>query len=291
MLRIIDLEPDHKEARSAVKHTLSASSGRWIKREDQMSERGKVFHQGRWKFPEYIPMDEGLERETKEKAALQKEITRWHSDAVRGAPEKARQALESLSQLENPLVIDYVAQLLLDKQKAGQPPASIPLKLVYIGVLSKFAHPLAAMPLAHCSVLDAEANVRAAALDALAHRGREAAIPVLVGYLRNPSNPLVNRAAFALGRLDAHEAIMPLIEALATRHEFQANSNTTYAPGAGGLAVGGPKKQIRELENDAVRAALAQLTGQGQLGFDKSRWKAWYASIATPQVDDLRRDL
>ncbi|MBX3420664.1 MAG: HEAT repeat domain-containing protein [Pirellulaceae bacterium] len=289
-LRTIDLNPEHKEARAAVKHTRSSDSGRWVKRDDVMSNRGKVFHEGKWKFPEYIPMDEAVQDEAKRRAQLQKEITRWHHDAATGSGEKAQQALAYLSQVDNPLAIEYVSQLLLDKQKSGQPPATALLKQTYIGVLNKFDSPSAAVTLAQVCVNDALPAVRNAALDALGRGAWQSAMPVLVSYLRHANNELVNRAGFALGQLNAQEAILPLIEALSTKHEFQTAGNTNYSPTAGGLSMGGPKKRTVELNNDRVHSALAQITGQGQLGFDKSGWKAWYASVYAPPVDDLRRD-
>jgi hypothetical protein len=285
-LRTIDLQPDHKEARAAVKHTRSESSGRWIKREDQMIERGKVFHQGKWKFPEYIPMDDDQQLLVKEKAELQKVINRWHNAAVKGDA----QALASLSQLDNPLVVDYLSQLLLDKQKAGQPAATVVVKQAYIMVLAKFNDGGAYATLAHACINDADQSVRTAALDALAASGRQLAIPVMMGYLRHANNLLVNRAGYALGQLQADSAILAMIEALITRHQFEGSGADTYSPSAGGLSLGGNKKQMRDLQNEEVLSALSKITGQGGLGFDKSRWKAWYASVYAPPVDDLRRD-
>ncbi len=285
-LRTIDLQPDHKEARAAVKHTRSESSGRWIKRDDQMVERGKVFHQGKWKFPEYIPMDDDQQLLVKEKAELQKVINRWHNAAVKGDV----QALTSLSQLDNPLVIDYLSQLLLDKQKAGQPAATVAVKQAYIAVLAKLNDASAYVALAHACMNDSEQSVRNAALDALSANGRQWAIPVMVGYLKHANNLLVNRAGYALGQLQAESAILPMIDALITRHQFEGSGADTYSPSAGGLSLGGNKKQVRDLQNEEVRSGLSQITGQGALGFDKSRWKAWYASVYAPAADDLRRD-
>ncbi len=288
-MRTIDLDPNHKLARAAVDHTLSSATGRWIKREDQMAERGRIYHQGKWQYPEYIPMDEQAELEKKERAALQKEINRWHNDFLRGTADKAQQAAVQLSALDNPLAIDYVTQLLLGKQKGGVSPATPALKLLYIAFLSRFDAPLAAVPMARVSVMDADQSVRVAALDALTRQGRTAAIPVIASYLRSPNNTVVNRAGYALGQLNAIEVVLPLVDALTTKHEFQGAANDTYS--GGGLALGGSKKQVVELKNESVLAALSQVTGQGQLGYDKSSWRAWYASVYAPPADDLRRDL
>jgi tetratricopeptide (TPR) repeat protein len=287
-LRTIDLDPNHKQARAAVEHTLDGETGRWVKRGDLMLQRGKVYHQGRWQFPEYIPMDEQVEEEKKQKAALQKEISRLHNEALRGTPDRVFQAVEQLRQINDPLAIEYLSQLLLGRQRGGTVSATPQLKLVYIDVLSNFELPVAFVAIAHASVLDADNSVRTAALEVLARRGREVGISVISGYLKSPNNQLINSAAFALGRLNAQEMTLPLIDALVTRHEVQPSEATTYTPG--GLVMGSKKKQLVNVENDSVRSALSQITGQGRLGFDQAAWRAWYASVYAPPVDDLRRD-
>ncbi len=287
-LRVIELDPNHKLARAAVDHTLSSDTGRWIRREDQMSERGKVYYKGKWTFPEYIPMDDQAEKDKQEQLALQKNISRWHTDALRGSDDKVRQAFEQIMAIDNPLASEYIGQLLLDKQKGGLQSATPQLKLAYVSVLAKFNLPAAIVPLARASVTDADQSVRTACLDALSRQGRLVAIQVILPLLRSRNNEQVNLAGYALGQLGASEAILPLVEALVTRHEFQGSSADTYS--TGGLSLGGPRKKVLDLENQSVLSALTQITEQGSFGFDKAQWKSWYASVYAPPADDLRRD-
>lgn len=289
-LRTVEFNPNHKNARSALEHTLSPTSGRWVKREEQMAERGKIYYQGKWQFPEYIPMDASLDQEKKDRAAIQKEISRLHNDFLRGSSEKSQLAAQQLSQLDNPLVIEFLSPLVLGKQRGGIAPATPALKQIYISVLSRFDTPQVAIVLATLSVVDTEQTVRIAALDVLARQGRAWAIPEIASYLRNKNPELINRAGLALGHLNAREAILPMIDALVTKHERQVQPLNNFSPDSG-LSMGGPTKQVIELRNESVLAALSQITGQGQLGYDKALWRAWYASMYAPPADDLRRDL
>lgn len=289
-LRTIELDPNHKLARVALEHTISSANGRWIKREDEMAVRGKVSYKGKWQFPEYIPMDEALEQEKQLRASVQKEINRLHTDFLRGTANKAQQSAQLLSQIDNPLAIEFVSQLLLDRQRGGVQKATPALKLIYITLLSRFDSADATIPLAHLSVVDSEQSVRVAALDVLSKRGRQYAIPVIGSYLRSKNNKIINRAGYALAQLNAQEAILPMIDALVTRHEFQGPQNDNFSPGAGGLTMGTAKKQMVDLNNEDVYSALSQITGQGQLGYDRALWLAWYASVYAPPADDLRRD-
>lgn len=286
--RTIDLNPNHSEARAAVGYTKSSDTGRWVKRENQMHERGKILHKGKWIFPEYIPMDYSNQQQQQELAALKKNINRWHSEVLRDHAGKGSQALAQLEQLDDPLAIEPIGQLLLNRQRGGLAPASPTLKRTYVAFLARFDQPAAIVPLAHACVADNDPTIRNAALDAIGSRGRNVAIPVLTSYLRGRNNELINRAGFALGQLGASEAILPMIDALITRHEFENSTSDSYSPG--GLAVGGSKKRIVDLENESVRSSLTQITGQGALGYDKTQWRNWYASVYAVPAGDLRRE-
>jgi hypothetical protein len=121
-----------------------------------------------------------------------------------------------------------------------------------------------------------------------------------IGQLRSKDNATVNRAAAALGHLEAVTAIAPLIDALVTQHERIVNTgggpgqiSSTFGTGStsgGGMSVGGgPKKVPILLQNRNVLDALTKLTGQSY-GFDEARWKAWFATQRNRTTLDARRN-
>ena len=118
--------------------------------------------------------------------------------------------------------------------------------------------------------------------------------------MTSKSNRTINRAGVALGRLGEREAILPLIDALVTRHETvkkPANQiNTSFSRssdgglGLGGLNVGGgPKKIVKNLQNKSVLEALVALTEQNYQ-YSKNDWKRWYIGQQDLGDINLRRD-
>lgn len=87
-----------------------------------------------------------------------------------------------------------------------------------------------------------------------------------------------------------------MIEALVTKHKQQvgggAGISPVFTPDAGGLSMGGsPKVVNRDLENPSVLAALTAIHPGVNFGYDKAKWKAWFADSNTPKNVQLRRDL
>lgn len=286
-LRAVDLNPDFEHARAAVGHRRN-NTGRWVRVEDDMHRMGKIEVGSKWVYPEHAQeVKQNADAEAHAKI-VKKEIQRFHQEFLKGGP-KANQVLAAVEQLNDPVAVDVFAEKLVGKTITGQKPTPDALKLVYIRLLSKFDSVTAVKALARASIFDASEQVRNQALDVLINNKREWAIEAIRGLLGDSNNDTINRAAFALGKLNASEATLDLINALVTKHEVAIRpQGDNYT--AGGMAMGGPKSALREFNNEQVRNALAQITGQGSLGYDKSAWLTWFAKVYAAPVDDLRRD-
>ncbi len=290
-LRVLDIDPDHEPARVASGFKKD-DNGRWVKIEEVMGgQRGKVRHGRGWRFPESVAIEQAEEEAKKKIGAATKDLRRWHGSALRGMGRQYQDAINNLMQINDPLTIGTIAEYLLDTRKPGVDPSRwLKLRLIYVQALARFQSFEAARALAQASINDPERRVREASLDALRGFGREVAIPVYVGYLKNTSNELINRAAEGLGVLNAEHSILPLIEALNTEHmQTVGGGNTTYS--TGGLSFGSKQKNVTVTrQNAGVRGTLNQLTGQNH-GFDEGAWMTWYARTYAAPAADLRRDL
>ena len=93
-----------------------------------------------------------------------------------------------------------------------------PNRLLYVETLARINTPEAMGVLAAASIDDEIEEVRLTSLDHLQSKPRPGVVAYYVSRLRDKSrNPLViNRAAFALGRMKDPSAIRPLIDALVT---------------------------------------------------------------------------
>ncbi len=286
-LRVLDMDPDNRPAREATGYDMD-TNGRWVKKEVVMGEqRGKVKFKGRWRFPESIQIEQNKEELRQRVGAATRDLNRWHSTALTARGARYDEAIRNLQQIEDPLATSMMAEFLLDTRK----PAPLELKLIYVSKLAKFKNVDSAHALARATMLDPNPQIRTLCMNALTQYGREVAIPIFMGYLSNDNNGLVNSAAEGLGQLRAENAVLPLIDALVTKHVQEQNSAGISASPTSGTFSTGQKPPIeRDISNQSVLATLQQLTGQAALGFDEGRWIAWYASVHAPPAFDLRRD-
>jgi hypothetical protein len=285
--RVIELNPDHKQARIALGY--SQLDGQWIQPDEARKKRGYVNYHGQWLLPQEIEL---LEKKHADDLAEKKWFTtlkqwrNWLDD-----PTKADQARDNIKQITDPTAVRALVQS-LDTEKTRD------VCVWYIQALGKIG-PAAVRTLVEHSLDDPDEEIRLSCLDQLIGQPTQAATPLYVNALRNKDNVQVNRAGYALGRLGDKSAVAPLIDALITTHKFTTiegagNPNQMSAgfskTGGGGLSMGSSAKIIkRDLNNQQVLDALVALTGSN-FGFDKSAWRNWYSSQQKPGAIDARRD-
>ena len=150
------------------------------------------------------------------------------------------------------------------------------------------------------AINDDELEIRLKSVEYLREYGRSRAASGFIPQLGHASNRIVNRAAGALGLLGDPQAVLPLINALVTRHESVVtpaggNIRPSFGAGAdaGGIGLsagGGPKRISQDVNNKGVLEALIALTGKNYQ-YSIPEWKDWYVSTRSlPDDINLRRD-
>jgi hypothetical protein len=122
----------------------------------------------------------------------------------------------------------------------------------------------------------------------------------LTRALKDKKNPVVNQAAWALGRLGSPDAVPALIEAVVTTHRDRIQTGggpgaitSGFSPTGGNSLQAGGRVQLIEMDlpNRQVLQALTALTPDGvNFGYDEQAWKNWYAQQQSEPGFDLRRD-
>lgn len=288
--RVIELDPDHAEARRALGYIKA--EGKWTTHEELMKSRGYVFFRNRWILPQEQEMLLNKEKiERAEKEWIQK-IDRWQA-ALGG--DKDRSARESIAAINDP----YATKALVSLLKSDAREAS---RTLYIEALARINTPESMKALAVRSLDDPVEEVRLTCLDYLKKEKRPDIVAYYVGQLKNKDNKMVNRAAVALSHMNDRSAVAPLIDALWTTHKFKVGSgggpgsiSTSFGSGggvgSGGMSVGGgPKIYKQDLRNQAVLDALVMLTGGVNYNFDVKAWKSWYAAQKPREIIDARRN-
>ncbi len=284
--RVIELEPDHAEARRALGY--SRVDGQWTTQDELMTKRGLVKYKGQWKYPQEI---EVLENKRKLEAAQQEwcqKVKRWRGWLGTDRRDQGRQNIRGIT---DPAAVKALAIGLHDDR---DPHA----RLLFIEALTKIDTFQAAMALAITAIYDEVEEVRLSCLDNLQTKPRPEVVAYFVRKLKDKDNAVVNLAAVGLGRMKDPSAIGPLIDAVWTTHTFKISQpggdnamSAGFGSGGGGLHVGGGPKYIKkQIPNQAVLDALVALTHRN-FNFDKQAWKYWYAAQKKPpDAIDARRD-
>lgn len=282
--RVIELDPDHVEARHALGY--SQVDGRWVTREEVMKKQGYVRYKGRWRLPQEVEL---IEEQQQLKEAQQEwfiKLKRWRGWLDSDRVEEGR---------KNILAIDdpVAAKALMVGLKEEEDPR---VRKLYVAALAKIDTSVSNRALAITAINDDVEEVRLTCLDHLEKERRPDVVTYFVVKLKDKNNRVVNLAAYALGRMKDPTSIGPLINALITTHKFKLPAsgggiNPSFGSGGSGLSVGNKPKIIRkQISNQAALDALVVITGVN-FNFDQRAWKHWHAAQKKPAPSiDARRD-
>ncbi len=288
MERVIELDPDHKQARMGLGY--SQLEGRWIQRDDWKREHGYVLHKGKWRLPQEIELIEGKRQTELAEKKWFLDMRKWRGWLA--DPSRAKEAEESLKAINDPAAVPALVRALDEDD-------SQPLRLVYVQALGRIYTPPAIHALAALVLGDADPEIRLSSLDELAEKPHPDITAKFVPVLRDKNNVRVNRAGVALGKLGDKSAVRPLIDGLITVHTYHVTSGNSNpnsistgvgSDGSGGLSMGSSTRVVKqEMQNQGVLDALVNLTGQN-FDFDEVAWRNWYAAQNKAAKVNSRRD-
>jgi hypothetical protein len=285
--QLIKLDPTHERARQMLGYVRI--NGRWEQTDVWMRQQGYIRYKKRWRIPQEVAAEIAVEKRNQEQIDLKTQIHRWRTAILKGRS-GASDATRELKGIVNPLATPILAELL---QKKNEPRL---LKMIYVEVLAKLGGGIAVDAMADRVMNDADERIQEVCLEQLAEWKSRRAIVFFVLKLQSSNNGEINQAGFSLGQMGHPDAIVPLIEALTSKHKIQVGNpnqiNAGFSPGGnGGLGFGGRPKIIeQEVLNKRVHGALLLLVPEGvNYGFNKAGWKNWYAQANTPRNVSLRR--
>ena len=287
--RIIQLDPDHAAARSALKYVKS--QGEWVTREEMMGDKGMMKYQGRWCSPQEIQLQE---EERRAKLATLNWVKRMKRLRDVLNSKNVAEAVAEIREIRDPLAVPALAKYL----SANEPRA---LKLLIIETLEQIPTSPSLKALVQVSLHDPDQEVRLSSLDSIVRMSNGSdAVNLYIVALQSKDNQEINRAASGLQALGDPLAIEALFDALVTEHKFKivsqpAGSTSATFPsgggGGGGMNFGnsGPKTFRKYFKNPAVLMALVKLTNQNY-SYEVNDWKRWYASRQRAAGFSARRD-
>lgn len=305
--RVIELEPDHEKARAALGHIWQ--EGQWVDQDEMMAGKGYVKYKGKYITTLEMELIEKTEEEVEAEKAWYPRIRLWVNWLKGSHQGRQAEALVNLQGVTDPNACPAVVKFLVNDD------ANVMLRQLAVQVLSQPGGPKPVVGLTRLAVLDPLPELRKAALDALKPDQYATAQPYLLRDLRHKQNVVVCRAAAALERVGDDEAVIPLIQALMTTHQYTVRvpvAQMSVALGSNG-AIGGssgsslppdieaglrtgqypngvivlngpgppPEAATRVVtvnythQNAEVLSALQKLTGTN-FGFDRRTWRLYW---------------
>ncbi len=286
--RVIELEPDHAEARRGLGY--DRHDGKWMTQDEVMIARGYRRYKRGWRTAQEIELIERREKVEAAESEWTRKIARWRTWF---GTDRGQQGAENILAIDDPVAVAGLVRGLKNEQAEK-------VRLLYVDALAKLGTPNAIEALAVRAMDDASKEVRLTCLDYLSKVEDPRVVAYFVGKLRHKDNRVVNWAGVCLSHLKPPSSVGPLINALITVHTYKVvtsnpgSMSATFSPngssGPGGLSMGGGPKYIKRThQNQQVLDALAVITRKN-FSFDRQAWQYWYASQKKQPEVDARRD-
>lgn len=209
---ILELDPEHAEARRILGYTKQ--NGRWMTRDQLMASRGYVKHKGKYITRQELDLLEKTQAERDAEIAWYPKVRLWFAWLTGRDNRRRAEALEQFKTLSDPDAVPAMATVMEDHESES-------VRHLFVTVLGQLPGPKPVGPLVSRLLHDSSEKVREAAFHGIGGDQYEAALPALVKALDDDQNPVIRRAAVALGIIGDERVIPPLIGALVTSHRYK----------------------------------------------------------------------
>ncbi len=307
LLRLIELDPNHEQARAVLGHVWK--DGEWVDWDEYMTARGYVKHRGKYITQQEHELLEKTSDELKREQEWFPKVRLWTGWVTGNNATRAQNGMAALKALKDADAAPAVARFLGEH-------AARDLRMLGVSVLTQSGGIKAAVALSKISLRDEDQEVRSVALQGIGKANFDNVQALFLKELRNQNNAVVNRAAAGLVRVGDERSVPQLIDALVTAHKYEVRvpggtgqnysfgTNGTFAQGTalpadveaamrtgqmpqGAVFINSPNAAqntiakvvlVRvEHQNADVRAALQKLTHE-DFGYDERLWQLWWAA-------------
>jgi hypothetical protein len=215
--KLVDLARVHYEAAVAIDKSFEPAhrklghvfhDGYWLSRDDLSAVQGLVKYKGRWISTEEKAKRQAEEELTAANASWVRRIRMLRQAIVNGPDDRRREAESQLMAIRDAEAVKPLIHVL----GSDEPPQ----RILLAQVLSVIPGKQAALGLVRQILAEPTAEVRGVILDKLQRRDDPLIVSQLVRALASSDIQVINRAAWALGNLNAVEIVPKLIPALLT---------------------------------------------------------------------------
>ncbi len=202
----VALAPEHEGAHKKLGHVQA--QGAWLTRDDVSAAQGLVKYKGRWVTEEEKTKREASDRMSTAQGSWLRRIRMLRNAIVNGPPDRRREAESQLMAIRD---ADAVVPLV---KVFGQDEA--PRRILLALVLSTIGGNEATSALIQRVLDEPDAEVRSITFEHLKQRGDAGVANRFIRALAREDIKVVNRAAWALGNLEAVDSVPQLVAVLVT---------------------------------------------------------------------------
>lgn len=296
LLRIIELDPDHKDARARLNY--KDFDGVWVQRDHFMSNHGYIKDgRGVPRLPVAVEMYEHREAADQVVAEWNKRIRNLMTKVVK---RNDQIALKTLTEIKDPAAVSGLMKVYEDS-------TDYQTRKMIIDILGQIESGPSQNALVVIATTTPDEHLdlaeRAVNLLRQPHFNRAGICSTVMHWLSpSPTSKLdkrllVNRAAWLIGKMEYTPAIRSLIDALNTTHLVPTGApggNANVGVGNEGAGLDwGKKAQFRPevFTNQPVLDTLRLLAPRGvDYGFDELGWTDWYIRENSLGTNRLGRD-
>ncbi len=290
--RILEIDPEHAKARLRLGYQKVGSV--WMTRDELMAARGLVLYSGKYRTRQHIELLDRSKQKRQSEIDWSDRLAKLYRRLKGRRLEQAQQARDEILAIRDPQAAKALVQMIHREERED-------VKQMLIEAAAQIDHTDTFGMLVDLSLHDPNEEIRYQCLEYLIQSGHAGIVTPYIRTLKNTDNRMVNRAASALQTIGDPSALSPLIDALVTRHKYQAGRGSggehaySFSPDGGGggfsFGGGGPQTVTQSQRNPDVLSALVMLSGGISFGFDQEQWRHWLAGQAKLKQVGVRRDL
>lgn len=254
---LLAIDPDHKESRRILGYVQH--NGRWVSREEMMSERGYVKHKNKWITTQELALIEKNTEQREAELVWYPKVRVWLGWLIGNDRYRRNEGLKAFNELQEPDAIPALMKMMATHE-------DINVRQLYIRVLAKTPGERAVEALLDRYLFDNNQVVWTEARASISSGQHEIAVPMLISALANDSNMVVRRAAVALGEIGDENAVPALISALITTHKYRVQV-TASQPISIGSSSSGRMGLVDPRQATGVTPEVAALARLGQLPY------------------------
>jgi len=237
--------------------------GKWLTPAELKAAQGYILYKGRWITPEEKDQRDAEATVTADQQSWMKRLGILRQAIANGPEARAIEAEAQLMQIREAAAVRPILRTF----GSDEDPA---LRKVAARALGAIPGPESAAGLVARLLAEPDDEVRQATMDALARTREPAVIGKLVNGLKSPSTAVINRAAWALGNLNAVAAAPKLVPVLVST-EYQMvwvpQSNSTEVAFAGGVPAGGAPQGFGVSGGRSIPVLTGPVVGPGVVAF------------------------